>query len=188
MQFDQDTEEALRSLFTRPVFGRGWIIQEVALARSVEVCWGSGRLDLPILEAAFSKANDELYGIAHKYSATKDYLNLSSISSIRFQQQNDERMEPVELIERFLDFHFTDERDRIYGILALRLLANEQWPNSTFVQIDYTISKWDTFKSFTEACLVREGNLETLLYTHSWDTTLEDQLSWACDWTHPNTD
>ena len=190
LQFDRDIEDAIVALITRPVFRRGWIIQEFALAHSVKMCWGSATLDYHNFDAACPVIAKELLDIIRKHRVRPAYYSIAVMRSIRAAQHDGSMIDPLWLISSIQAHFFSDERDRVYGILALRMPANEQKPDQRFVRADYTITKWDAFRSFTEACLVREGALKTLLYywyRDCWDTvTFEGQPSWVCDWSTPH--
>lgn len=178
----QEVEDALICLFARPVFGRGWVIQEVALAKRIDIHWGYAVVDFDSFYGVINREAEALTNIAMTNDKGNGFSELFMMYNIRKLQQQGHAIDPLVLIRKTRHYRFSDERDRIYGILALQMSGTEQLLNRTFVQVDYIRDKWHAFQTFTEACLIREGLLATLFHTRNWDETTTDRPSWVPDW------
>ncbi|KAH7363698.1 heterokaryon incompatibility protein-domain-containing protein [Pyrenochaeta sp. MPI-SDFR-AT-0127] len=183
---DGGTEKALLALYCCPVFRRGWVIQEVALAKSVSVCWGYARFDFSALIKVVLENQVVLGKLAMENDMSNEYTCIYDMCMIRSQQQAGVTIHPLFLIQRVRPFLFSDERDRIYGILALRISANENPEEGSFVEPDYTVYIGDAFIKFTKACLIRLSDLRTLLYVCHRDNTPQEWPSWAPLWNDLN--
>lgn len=154
------------------------------------MCWGETCFDFKRFAEAVNIHFSAIYEITNSFSETfgdsNPYISLFAferISSIRSDQQRGEAILPWDLIHDAYPFYFSDERDRIYGLLALAIKSQFS-TGDTFVPSDYNIDKQVAFKTFTEACLIREGMIATLLFTNGLDAIIDDRPSWSPDWSN----
>jgi hypothetical protein len=81
----------------------------------------------------------------------------------------------------FHKLQFSDDRDRVYGLLALRN-SSEPTAEETFVKPDYAVDKLEAYKRVAERCLLQENSLNILLYVHHEGHIDEEWASWVPDW------
>lgn len=168
---DGGTKKAPLALYCCPVIRRGWVIQEVALAKSVSVCWGNVRFDFSARIKVVLENQVVLGKLAIENGMLNEYTSIYDMCKIRDEQQAGATIHPLFLIQRVRPFLFSDERDRIYGILGLQISALANAEEGSFVEPDYTVYIEDAFMKFTEACLIRLSDLRTHLYVLNRDYT-----------------
>jgi hypothetical protein len=79
------------------------------------------------------------------------------------------------------ELRFSDDRDRVYGLLALRS-SSQTTDEETFVKPDYTVDKLEAYRRVAERCLLQENRLEVLLDVHHEVHIDEERMSWVPDW------
>lgn len=72
----------------------------------------------------------------------------------------------------------TDPRDKVYGLLAFRLKAVSAWIHPSY-STDFDV--WDAHTSFSKACFIGEGNLNSLARVRVYHSQSRNLPSWAFD-------
>lgn len=159
----------LKAIFSRPWFGRKWIVQEVACAREVVVAIGGGVRfpwrDLAMLSdvlLALDAISTLIRNIEQADPQTlSDSLgttwggamyNANMIMTIQNHRANSTLLDTVVAT---MGFQCTDPHDCVYGISSLPGLG-------PMISADYTISVRETFRRFAEICLVQGQSLKVL--------------------------
>lgn len=159
----------LKAIFSRPWFGRKWIVQEVALAKEVVVAIGGGVrfpwLDLTMLSDVLLALDASSALIRNVDQADRQkspdslgtywgggMYNANMIMTIQNHRANSTLLDTVVAT---MGFQCTDPHDCIYGISSLP-------GQSPMISADYTVSVGETFRRFAEICLVQDQNLKVL--------------------------
>jgi hypothetical protein len=79
-------------------------------------------------------------------------------------------------------YRFTDTRDRVYGLLGLRITDRNIKDESTFVKPDYTLDKLECFKSVAKEYLINRQDPQILSAIQHNRTIDEQWPSWVPDW------
>ena len=161
--------DAVRFFFSRPWFTRIWVVQELAVSRSVKVLLGNDELSWEDVENAANYVDTHEYGeMLNTALACGDHLSnlletaaiptraCLSMASIRKQVQRDPqspRNDLLELLELTRPSQATDTRDKIIAMLGL-CRGIDITPN-------YTISAEDLFHTTTTE-LIRTTRTSTL--------------------------
>lgn len=161
----------LKAIFSRPWFGRKWIVQEVALAKDVMVAIGGGVRfpwrDLAMLSdvllaldassalvrnlsQADRQTSPESLGIGTTWGGAM--YNANMIMTIQNHRADSTLLDAVVAT---MGFQCTDPHDCVYGISSLP----GQGP---MMSADYTVSVRETFTRFAEICLVEGQSLKVL--------------------------
>ncbi|RDL33754.1 uncharacterized protein BP5553_08122 [Venustampulla echinocandica] len=186
-QFDR-----LRSLFSRPYFGRIWIVQEVVLAQSERARVVCG--DLECAWGAFYQAfcfllhsRLRFVGRGHGKTVCKDYMPLLAVAAVKKDYEADHASwrttsgaRNLHIIMRnFLGHQVTDPRDRIYGMLGL--VESKRIPA---LLPDYPKTVQETYRYATEWSLRDSDSLAVITLCDSvWFKEMKDMPSWAPDLT-----
>lgn len=161
----------LKTIFSRPWFGRKWIVQEVALAREVVVAIGGGvrfpwrdltmlsdvLLSLDASSALVRNLNVEqgdpqtsTVSISTTWGGAM--YNANMIMKIQNHRANSTLLDTVVAT---MGFQCTDPHDCVYGISSLP-------GRGPMISADYKISVRETFRRFAEICLVQGQSLKVL--------------------------
>lgn len=159
----------LKAIFSRPWFGRKWIVQEVALAKEVVVAIGGGVrfpwLDLAMLSDVLLALDASSALIRNVDQADRQtspdslgtywggaMYNANMIMTIQNHRASSTLLDTVVAT---MGFQCTDPHDCIYGISSLPGQGH-------MIRADYTVSVGETFRRFAEICLVQNQNLKVL--------------------------
>jgi hypothetical protein len=77
---------------------------------------------------------------------------------------------------------FTDEKDKIYGILGLLRGNGDPLEGETFIEPDYGITTLECYTRFAEAVLLQEKEVNILTRVEKDQSLHEDWPSWVPDW------
>jgi hypothetical protein len=146
---------ALTSIFSRPYFGRGWVMQEAALSRyQCTVFWGHAQIDF------FWVAWAAFYGISKWYhiarhipggTGMKNCAFMCIMCSYNAYPERDLSLGFRELLYHTESLTFTDPRDRVYGLLGLRTKeCNFFKKEAPFLEADYNLTKMEVYRNVTE--------------------------------------
>ncbi|KAN0113355.1 Heterokaryon incompatibility protein (HET) domain containing protein [Hyaloscypha variabilis] len=152
--------DAILHLCQRPYWTRRWIIQEIALAKNVIICYGAVKIPwllfaswCRIIEGAemdMIADSDPLYE-GHTFhapytNAMRNYAVYELSKYVRSFSQAKEKAQRKLLADLVFDFHYarcSDPRDSIYALLSM---ASDQ-DNSKRLEVDYHITsdlRWTT--------------------------------------------
>jgi hypothetical protein len=138
---DSELWEAVSQLFNCRWFWRVWVIQEVALAGSASVLWGKGEIQWRWigLAAAIIRTNDYQIHARHTLAGMYNAYFMYRLST-REDDGNPLRGAAfLDLLRLTRQFEVTDPRDRIYGLLGLLDLGNDQDREILSIRPNYTL-------------------------------------------------
>jgi hypothetical protein len=177
--FTEGQKNALSVLLARRYFSRVWILQEVILARTVVCVLGSIVFDFDIVlyigmicklanrDYTVVKLDDFTIGKSHysgrHYSDPSPYqtaIHLGILGKARLALQQRFLPHFLELVPMALACDTSDERDRIYGILAVSAeLLHHDEPT---IVVDYNRSVDEVYANATASLALRRNDLEFL--------------------------
>ncbi|KAH7083084.1 heterokaryon incompatibility protein-domain-containing protein [Paraphoma chrysanthemicola] len=157
-------------------FGRGWVIQELALARVAYIFWGHAQIDFSWISEA---------GICAIKSPVDfhEFGSLVSLGTMRIMQQNPSRLDSFYiLLSSTRNSKFADARDRIYGILGLRTKECDPETGATLIEPDYELSILECYRMVAELLLLKHNDMDMLLQIQHGPYIPEEWPSWILDW------
>jgi hypothetical protein len=177
---DEATINSLVRLLSRPAFQRGWIFQEFVLASSMDVYWGASHIDVNWLCLPVLTLVDEIPSLCRDAEALCGFGALSNMYFLRlFKTERMPQVLDVLSLARYLKFR--DERDKIYGMLALHDSAD----GSILLEPDYTVDKREPYKQVARRVLLHDHAINVLFYVRHNTLISEDWPSWVPDWVNP---
>ncbi|KAK7743836.1 hypothetical protein SLS53_003855 [Cytospora paraplurivora] len=177
-------------LTDHPWFERGWVVQEVSLAKAAFVCWGKSRISwLWVLRSVTwaLRRSTSVYGTLcmpqwdlYRMMYTSRYKDEAITMWPRDEIVVDSFLGALEIAR---SVNYTDDRDRIYAFLGLPVAAEIR----DSVSIDYANTKTvsQVFQDFAWCYLGRTHDLMLLHYTESTGyilSTESDCPSWVPQW------
>ncbi|KAL8848668.1 MAG: hypothetical protein Q9221_006342 [Calogaya cf. arnoldii] len=159
-------EELLRARW----WSRVWIVQEIALARSVVVRSGRNEVSWD----ALTKCLQRLTRIRIHSLDTKILSFVDSIAELKSLNSDHERS-LLELAVRFRDRVAGNPRDNVLGYLGLL----QQPTTHSVVRNPYRKTTEGGFAHFTASCISSSGSLATMAIAEGLAT---HKASWAVDW------
>ena len=174
----------LERLFSSPWFWRLWVVQEVVVASSAMVIWGSQsiRWDLVGEAANWLKANyfpSRRHHIFGAYNAAHMF-NLS----MRAKQG---RLHPffTVMVSTWL-FQSSDPRDRVFALLGLPNSDSDPDNDQLFLEPDYSLDESQVYLALARKVIAAEESIRLLnAVQHRPDSPLNSP-SWVPQW-HPRT-
>ncbi|KAI1814599.1 heterokaryon incompatibility protein-domain-containing protein [Poronia punctata] len=194
-----DAEWSLRTLFSHaPLWGRMWVMQELACARRVLLVAGTETLDWDDVASFLAEDNRpyaDAFHVAGGHSSLFGAV-VTIFGRVRTIQQQRRIVRDVEegryeskLIDVLARFKFADSRDPrdlVYGLLGL---VSEPHP----IRVNYAQPAKDLFVDITKFFVDSSGNLDIICQT-PWTADTKDYNdqtsslaglpSWAVDFTH----
>jgi hypothetical protein len=155
---------SLKALFKRPYFSRLWIVQEVALAKSLYFYRGSSETFIPL----FSRGTLESLLTVKETAPT--WIKYSSL------RQSTEPRSLWSLLQDTNSCHCSDPRDKVFGILSL-VTANSKKE----LKPDYSLSVEEVYTGIG-ALLIREKGLLCVLELAARTPISSSLPSWAPNW------
>jgi hypothetical protein len=163
--------DALDLICDSPWFGRGWVVQEVALSTSTSVFWGHGEIGF------------ERLGVA-SYAVGLDYVFRSSIGVQRcfclflvsdsVRRTNRPRQSFLDLMESTARLAFNEPKDRIYGLLGLKTLECDLADGQSFIDPDYNITTVECHRRVAAKLLSEWHDLRVLSWMRSIPQSAKD--------------
>ncbi|KAM6516186.1 hypothetical protein FALCPG4_014377 [Fusarium falciforme] len=165
----KDREQAIKTLFAQTYFSRMWIIQEVLLAKTAELHWGTANIPWQ----TFNK--DHLNVLRN---GIDDYI--PDWMRIRATAKNFRNPETLgELLFSAMGSTASNDRDKVYGIYGLLLDAEEEG-----LKVDYSLSVKQVFTNMAVHLITKHNAIRAVLLHANHDAPLVDgeQLpSWVPD-------
>jgi hypothetical protein len=152
------------------------------LSSLADVCWGHSSLSLRWFSAAAHYLATYYSPIFH--SNLNASSGLSTFDDMRtiLEDQRHPSYSFLDLLEFTRRCLFTDNRDRVYGLLSLALPNNPTSIQNSFVNPDYTLSKLECYQKVAEKYLVEQQDPSILSSVQHDVRIREDWPSWVPDW------
>ena len=177
--FSSPQQKAVDRILERPYFERIWILQEILLAREVQVILGNKTVDW----RAFSRTvyhvdkNKKLF-LGPKYHGKPPKV-------VFYRDQSTKRPtlitdKPDSLLAFLKDTRHcksSDPRDMVYALLGMSLEKDDFLPN-------YDLSTRDVFISLTKFFIKRDKKLDVLCHVQGARSPY-NLPSWVPDWSYP---
>ena len=176
--------DALDLICGSPWFGRGWVVQEVALSTSASVFWGHGEIDFEWLGVASNAVTLDYVWRASPSVHKCFYLFLVSRSSRRSDYP---RQCFLELVDTTTGLAFNEPKDRIYGLLGLKTFECDLADGQSFIDPDYNIITMECYRRVAAKLLCEWHDLRVLSWKRSVPQSDKDWLSWVPDWNEDST-
>lgn len=178
---DSELWEFVVQLFEARWFQRVWCIQEVAVARRATILWGDAEMSWRWVGLAASRIRVQLFQLVSRY----DLSGIFNAYLMYRLSQGDAAAEPVipsflELLAMTCQFHVTDTRDRIYGLLGLPTSDSDPQNRKLFIDPDYSVQLEEVNTKVGVKVLTRSQSLKILCCVqHRREITY---LSWIPRW------
>ncbi|OWY43327.1 HET-like protein [Alternaria alternata] len=170
---------ALELICDSPWFGRGWVIQEVALSTSASVFWGHSEIGFEWLGVASCCVTSEYTyrsgdGISFCFN-----LFVVLRSSHRSNGPWDSFLF---LMHATNQMAFSEPKDRIYGLLGLKTLECDPADGQSFIDPDYNITTMECYRRAAAKLLAEWHDLRVLSWVQYASQSVQDWPSWVPDW------
>lgn len=175
------TNAHLRDLFSCPWWTRLWVLQEAALARKPIAHWGVTSIPFWELTEAMNVAKTaKLHGVFDRMVEarehdTNDWLHNFDWAAYTFAVLRSNDLTPEMVLSVSSNLNATDERDRIYGVLAMM-------PSLPSLLPDYTLPAFEVFRQTAISIMRSQGSLRLLrLVKRSARSRMVSSISWVPD-------
>jgi hypothetical protein len=178
--------ECLADLMKNPMFGRSWLIRELAMARNAVLRCGSSSIEWEKFSNAVGLFETKFYDIQRYASSSwvgerfEDIRALGGCQLVKLagnilRKSPDgkilNRLEDLEtLVSTLVAFEVSDPRDTIYGLLGL---AKDKPP----LIPDPKMSVLDVFTTFVKYCTESSGNIDIICRHWAPESPLTKTLS-----------
>jgi hypothetical protein len=171
--------DALKLVCRSPWFGRGWVVQEVALSTSTSVFWGHSEIDIDWLGMAAY-----CVGSRDSFRATQGIINCQFLNSVwkKSRRSWGPRQSLINLIYSTTDMAFNEPKDRIYGLLGLETLECDLANGQSFIDPDYNITTMECYRRVAAKLLSEWHDLRVLSWMRSVPESAKDWPSWVPVW------
>ncbi len=151
--------EALAPMFKKTWFTRLWVLQEVVLARHTGIIFGTCSMSFDYLMRPLVTINDVVDSSqATSFFGSEAWGRLRDTFDDRYWYwHRRENFSMFDVLAHSSSLNATDERDKIFAILGLRIAPG--------FLAGYTLSVRDVFKNFTLWSFRFTRNLEALLHS-----------------------
>lgn len=149
-------------LLKNPAFRRGWITQEIALAPLLDMCSSNARMDFDCMYTAIVLKSDLLLPENNEAIAGYSWFDSVSPSRAEVQAKQIGNLGLAFLFERTRDLHFSDARDKVYGLLALHR-AGKGTARKMRIKADYNAGISEAYWQATETYCSKNENSSSLL-------------------------
>jgi hypothetical protein len=169
---------SLLRLFRQPWFRRLWVIQEVALARTVEMKWGAATIDFTYVGLAAKQIwTSESWSL--RWNRCAGDFNAHLIYSIWTGEWT---CSFSKLLQRTTQFAVSDDRDRVYGLMGIPSSdAQNDDVEATFLQPDYNLSSEEVYIAVATKLICQLGDLSLLSIIEHHGSTRDEMPSWVPD-------
>jgi hypothetical protein len=178
IQVTVDAADALQRICSSAWFGRGWVIQEIALGTSASVFWGHAEIDFKLLgTASWSNVLDRP-GSINVGVLNCFYLFLLHPSEIIAAGT----LSCFSLLMATNSFNFTEPKDRVYGLLGLETLEYDPLHGQLLVNPDYNITTMECYRRVAGRLLFEWHDLRVLSWAGNSAGLAENWPSWVPSW------
>lgn len=173
--YDKDVISAINKLLGCPYFGRKWIIQEVALSRSVFCVLGLHRFEWNMFLMAVARASSKVSELF-----TESQLRLLWLVCLVEDLQHKRPRSLLPLLYYSRVFKSSDPRDHVFALLGA---ASD---SADFAKPDYETAEEQVYHD-TSSSFVRQGNGHLMLRLAGLRPTDNGLPSWVVDWRNLDT-
>jgi hypothetical protein len=147
---------SFKRLCQREYWKRVWIVQEVILARKLEILFGDKRMPWATLESACLKPEKmpSIRFAANK--ACRRSINTSNFGLFIRQRASKQRKSLLELVRVYANSESTDPRDAIYGLIGLASDGQE-------LAVNYSAGIESIYAEVMELCTEEDPSFSILL-------------------------
>ncbi|UPL02479.1 hypothetical protein LCI18_013413 [Fusarium solani-melongenae] len=166
----RDRAESVKALFTQTYFSRMWIIQEVLLAKSAQLHWGTTTIPWQTLSEGHLDVL-RWYGI---HSHIPEWMRIRAMTN---NFRNSETL--GELLFSAMGSTASNDRDKVYGIYGLLFDAEEEG-----LIVDYGLSVKQVFTNMAVHLITKHSAFRAILpyVNHDAPSVDGEQLpSWVPD-------
>ena len=163
--------------FQRPWFGRGWVIQEVAVASSIIVCCGRNIVSFDELRMALSFAI--LVGLDGEYLSPSQ-TSISYVVLTRAALKLGATLDLLSLLLRHRMALTTDPRDKVFALCGLAADADQ---NHLDISIDYRRPVQEVSREVAVRMLTKNRNLDIFSVPNANENPRNP--SWVPDFASP---
>ena len=186
---------AFARLLDRSWFQRAWIVQEVALSKTVVLIWGDKTREVTkwqwlnrtgFLLQQYLYSFESLEGDLEParrlvfealLSLKKGRANIQRIDSLRHSVARGHRFDLSWVLEHVRQFHASEPRDKVYAALGMAA-------NGDIVRVNYNLSESDVYLNATRAILESTHDLAVL--GHCCPSSKTSLPSWVPDFAISN--
>jgi hypothetical protein len=170
--------DALQRICSSAWFGRGWVIQEIALGTSASVFWGHAEIGFEWLGIASWS-----YAIIHSPMMKVEVLKCFYLFLLGPSHTGADRTRSCfDLLDKIIRFTFTEPKDRIYGILGLKTLEYDPVHGELLVNPDYNITTMECYRRVAGRLLSEWHDLRVLSWAGNSAGLAENWPSWMPNW------
>ena len=174
-------------VFRQPWFTRSWMLQEIALAKRVDLVFGGVSLDWEVFAQSLPVLGNPLLGrflgsSDAEYEVTRPLLGVKNamiMENCRALTRGDSDVTLNEVLQFSLQFQATKGHDKVYSVLGL---VNDE--NSEFIVPDYSKSVETVFTETMRSLLQSSRPLQSLHLAGCGTSGQYDLPSWVPDWTN----
>ncbi|KAF1847250.1 uncharacterized protein K460DRAFT_55871 [Cucurbitaria berberidis CBS 394.84] len=177
---NDDKYEAFVSLFKREWFSRVWIIQEVAMAKEVQLTCGSQSASWDDFVKAYFFMNTLNLIMPDPAGSTPSLIRVHGVILSRESRVLHHTRDLLGILLRSRSSLATDPRDKIFALLGL---ATNTGPDAMNFRADYTLDVQQVYTDLVLAIIGFEQNLDILGVPRKANTSPpETWPSWVPDW------
>ena len=173
-------DDAWRGFFAilqRPWFGRGWVIQEVAVASSIEMFCGREIVSLDDFTLALVFSNS--IWLAQKY-LSNNYGRLMTMVLTRQAFKSGARLSLLSLLLRYRMALTTDPRDKVFALCGL---AGDVGADGLHIRPNYRLPAHEVHHDLAVRMLIKSQNLDILSVQNEAESSTYP--SWVPDVSQP---
>jgi hypothetical protein len=154
--------ECFRAFVVCPWWRRIWVVQEVAVGRTITIQYGTNRISWQAMVSAASTWSSPRTRLAAASAGLEPenlkvftlFANqLNGLEQTRRKWHAEGGTELTRLLQEFLDRHATDDRDKVYGLLSLVKREHR------YIEPNYRLDVLETYKATVLALINKGGSL-----------------------------
>lgn len=179
----------LVSFFMRRVFTRGWVVQEVILAKHIIVKCGEMQMEWDAVDSATRSlaAIGRRQGFDPFSTETQDGEKTTPIwhtVELRRKVRGQGCVTLLDALEAVWHFKTTDPRDKVFAALGMCELAGTM---KDILKIDYTLSASEIFLQASKAIIFGEKTLGAFSTAGMLVDRIQGLPTWVTDWSAART-
>ncbi|KAF4314297.1 Heterokaryon incompatibility [Botryosphaeria dothidea] len=170
-------------LFSRAWFWRLWCLQEIVLASSAEIIWGTESISWECLGFAAAWIRTVGYQILRN-TPIQGVHNAYLMYALSLGSDKHDPVSFLHLLTLTRQFRVSDPRDRIYALLGLPTIDSDPDNGILYVDPDYTKTTQDVYEILARKMVISSQGLRTLSAVQHGLEVQEHVPSWVPQWDH----